>query len=261
MVDLWNLIWGKPQVDPRDLADAIERESRRHDLDFRTRVLIRDSTAALERYHGKEGFARWLASSPARDAIESIRREPLGPVGFPLLQEAIMPKTDPETVRQLLRELGLGVQRSVNLAIGGAVALILAGYLQRSSQDIDVVDEVPEDLRKQQVLLDDLAKRYQLQLTHFQSHDLPAGWEGRLHTLEPFGKLRVALVDVYDVFLGKLFSARSKDLDDLRVLLPSLDRQTIEWRLHESCGGLLAEASLKQQAERNWFILVGQPLP
>jgi hypothetical protein len=262
MTELWDLVWGKPQVDPRALADAVEGVAWRNpELDFRTRLLIRDSVVALERFWGKDHLEGWLRASPAREMIERVRREPLGAPGFPFLHEVLVERTDPETVRQYLRELGLHLHQPVRLAIGGSIALILPGYLQRATQDIDVVDEVPAELREQHALLEDLSRRYQLRLTHFQSHYLPAGWETRLHTLEPFGKLQAALVDVSDVFLGKLFSARTKDLDDLRILLPAFDRQALPRLLRERCASLLAERSLREQAERNWYILTGETLP
>jgi hypothetical protein len=261
MADLWNVVWGKPQVDPTTLADAIESESLTADLDFRTRLLIRDATRALERCWGRDRVAEWLRQSCAGAAIERIRQESLGETGFPILQEVLVDRTDPETVRQYLRELGVRLRHPARIAIGGSIALILPGYLQRATQDIDVVDEVPVELREQNALLDQLARSYQLQLTHFQSHFLPTGWQARLHTLEPFGKLQASLVDVGDVFLSKLFSARTKDRDDIRLLLPGLDRQTITRRLHDHCGALLAEPVLRRQAEENWYILTGEPLP
>jgi hypothetical protein len=261
MANLWDVIWGKPQVDPATLADAIERESQGADLDFRTRLLIRDATQALERCWGSERLESWLRHSQAGSSIERIRQEPLGEVGFPLLQEVLVDRTDPETVRQFLRELGMRLSRPLRIAIGGSIALILPGYLHRATQDIDVVDEVPAELREQHAVLEDLARRYQLHLTHFQSHFLPSGWETRLHTLEPFAMLQPALVDVGDVFLSKLFSARTKDRDDLRLLLPGLDRAEIVRRLHDHCGALLAEPILRRQAEENWYILTGEPLP
>ena len=107
----------------------------------------------------------------------------------------------------------------------------------------------------------DLAARYGLNLTHFQRHYLPSGWEHRLHYHDTYGELQVYLVDVYDVFLSKLFSQRDKDRADLRLLLPSLERETIVRRLREHCAGLLAEERLRQAAEHNWYILTGETLP
>jgi hypothetical protein len=137
--------------------------------------------------------------------------------------------TSPDAIHSYLRELATHVHRPVRLVIGGSVALILEGLLSRSTEDIDIVDEVPAEVRQQHALLEQLRQDHGLQLAHFQSHFLPSGWEVRLHSLEPVGRVEVALVDRYDIFLGKLFSARRKDRNDLRTLLPVLDLETILW--------------------------------
>jgi hypothetical protein len=133
--------------------------------------------------------------------------------------------------------------------------------LSRSTQDIDIVDEVPAEVREQHQLLSRLAKRYGPQLTHFQSHFLPAGWEARLHSLGSFGAMQAFGVDVHDVFLSKLFSSREKDLDDLRLLLPQLEREVVARRPGETCGRLVAAAALRANADRNWYVLTGKALP
>jgi hypothetical protein len=259
--DLWGLVWGKPSVDPQALADAIDREAARGELDYRTRLLIRDGVDALEGYWGAERCRRWLAGCAARERIEAVRREAFDRVGYPSLRERLMETTTPETIEQFLRELSLSVHRPTRLAVGGSASLILTRRLARATEDVDVVDEVPEEIRQQHRLLDRLRQTYGLHLAHFQSHFLPAGWQSRLHSLPPFGKLQVSLVDVHDVFLGKLFSARDKDRDDLRLLLPSLDRQALEGKMIASCSAFLADQALRKHAEENWYVLTGEPLP
>ena len=101
--------------------------------------------------------------------------------------------------------------------------MILNGYLQRATEDIDIVDELPANLRTQYQFLQELEAQYGLQLTHFQSHYLPAGWEQRLQLVGTFGMLEVLAVDGYDAFIAKLFSDRRKDKEDLRAILPHLD--------------------------------------
>src|SRR5262249_29433436 len=147
------------------------------------------------------------------------------------------------------------------MAIGGSASLILGGHLSRVTEDVDVVDDVPEELRQQHALLERLRKTYGLHLAHFQSHYLPSGWQDRLHSLEPFGKLQASLVDVYDVFLSKLFSGRDKDRDDLRLLLPALDRETLKAKLLATCAAFLADETLREHAEANWYVLTGERLP
>jgi hypothetical protein len=261
VADLWGLVWGKPEIDPDALAEAIRQTAGREGLDYRTRLLVRDSVEALAAHWGPRRFARWLSDCGAQGSIEAIRRQRFEKVGFPSLAERLVEATQPETVRQFLRELGAHFTRPVRLAIGGSIALILPGYLSRATEDIDIVDEIPAEVRGERATLDRLRAAYGLQLTHFQSHYLPSGWEERLHSLEPFGQLQAHLVDVYDVFLSKLFSQRDKDRADLRLLLPSLERETIVRRLRETCAGLLGEERLRQAAEHNWYVLTGEALP
>src|SRR5271165_4495940 len=120
MLDLWNLVWGKPEIDPDSLADAIEASVAQPDLDYRTRLLIRDATAALELRWGPGRMRQWLDRSAARIKIESIRQQMQDPPGFPSLQERLMESTRPETIRAYLRDLGSHIHRPARIAIGGA---------------------------------------------------------------------------------------------------------------------------------------------
>lgn len=266
--DLWSLIWGKSEIDPSSLAKAIETElssgasaPAENAPDFRTRVLIRDCTNLLREYWGNERLTKWIHSSSARAKLESIQNEELGETGFHLRKDQLVDSTQPETVREFLRELGIRADRPSKLEIGGSIALILGGYISRATADIDIADEVPVELRNQRELLDELAHRYNLILTHFQSHYLPEGWRDRLHDGGTFGSIQVLLVDVYDIFLGKLFSQRHKDLDDLRAIKPNLEQDELSNRLRTTCSALLREEELKRVAEQNWYILFGSTLP
>ena len=86
--DLWSLVWGKPQVDPSDLAFALEEQVNRPPLDFRTRLLIRDSVEALRNYWGPKRLAGWLSHCPTREKIESIS---------PTLREVVASHVEPVT--------------------------------------------------------------------------------------------------------------------------------------------------------------------
>jgi hypothetical protein len=260
--DLWSLVLDRQQIDPQDLTAAIEDQIIREDLDYRTRVLIRDSVKALRHYWGPERLAAWLKASPVGQRIESICNQKWDDDrGFPSLMRRVMDVTRPETIQQFLREIGQHVRRSLKLEIGGSGAMILLGHLAKKTDDIDVVDEVPAEIRSQYQLLDELAQRYGLEITHFQRHYLPMGWENRLHFAGTFGALSVYLVDVYDVFLSKLFSRRTKDRDDLRELAPQLDKEILVRKLKESTQSMLAAPDLRENAEKNWYVLYGEPLP
>lgn len=259
--DLWSLVLDQSHVDPRELTEAIVEQVLRGDLDYRTRLLIRDSLNALRRYWGPQRLTSWLAATPVSSTLDSIWHEDLGRVGFPFLDEQIMEPTRPEHIRQFLRDLGSQLHRPARLALGGSGALILKGYLLRRTQDLDVVDECPAEIRALGDRLSAIEKRHRLLLGHFQSHYLPSGWEQRTHTLEPFDLLTVYAVDAYDVFLSKLCSSREKDLDDLRTVAPKLEKEVLVRRLQDTASGLLAQTDLREKAEHNWYVLYGEALP
>ena len=52
-----------------------------------------------------------------------------------------------------------------------------------------------------------------------------------------------------------------EDRDDLRMLKPQLDKDTLIRKLKDTTGSMLAAESLRQRAEQNWYILYGEPLP
>lgn len=256
--DLWSLVQHQQHIDPRDLTAAIEDQVARHDLDYRSRVLIRDSLKALRHYWGTERVAAWLDSSPRGKEIETVCQGPWDDDrGFPSLMRRVMDVTRPETIRQFLQDLAKSIRRPLRLYIGGSAALILPGLLSRHTEDIDVVDEVPPEIRSEYRLLDELKQIHQLELRHY----LPMGWEKRVHSIEPIGDLDIYLVDVYDVFLSKLFSARVKDRQDLKTLAPQLDKERLVQLLKETTQSMLASSELRDRAQHNWYALFGEELP
>lgn len=260
--NLWGIYYNRQHLDPRDLTKAIEDQVRSGDLDYRTRLLIRDSLVALESYWGLERLRTWVNASPVRQELEEIRQYWFDDeTGFPSLRKRVMDVTRPETIRQFLQDLSKKVRRPVRLDIGGSAALILPGYLFRHTEDIDVVDEVPAELRTQHDLLADLKEVHKLELTHFQSHYLPMHWDQRVHWFEAFGDLQVYLLDIYDVFLSKLFSARTKDRQDLKSLASQLEKKKLVQLLQDTCQSMLAAPGLREKAENNWYMLFGENLP
>jgi hypothetical protein len=259
--DLWTLTRGTPQVDPVRLAAAVEREALGDRLDFRTRLLIRDSVNALIQHWGPERVGAWLRASPASARIEAVRGDDLGAPGFPTLASRLMETTTPDQILSFLRELGTTIHRPARIHVGGSAALIALGVLSRHTDDIDVVDEVPAEVRGEHDLLERLSKRYGLYLAHFQSHYLPSRWEQRVRSLGTLGRLEVFAVDVYDIAVSKLFSSREKDRDDLRLLASHLDKDQLATRLREDGKALAGEGRLREAATKNWYIVYGEPLP
>jgi uncharacterized nucleotidyltransferase DUF6036 len=178
---------------------------------------------------------------------------------FPSLLDRLGTSMKKATIEQYLRELGEELQKPTDVIIGGSSALILQGLLSRNTEDIDLVDQVPEPIRALHKWREKANQRYGLLMAHFQSHYLPQGWEKRVHSTAPFGKLRVFLVDPIDIFVGKTFSKRDKDLDDLRDLSQVLPKTQIDQRLSEA-RQLWSDSGRRQQGERNYYIVYGERL-
>jgi len=172
-----------------------------------------------------------------------------------------MEPTRAESILEFLEELGGRLRTPSRVDIGGSAVLIVRRLLVRSTDDIDVVDELPPALRHEHALLGDLAQRYGLRLAHFQSHYLPSGWQLRVESFGRFGQLETYLLDPYDVCVSKLFSQRTKDLDDLRHLKHHIDKERLAQRLVSAGGSLRGEERLRAAAELNWRVLFGEPLP
>jgi hypothetical protein len=263
--ELWSVAQGAPHVDAQRLARAVEDAVVDNDLDYRTRLLMRDSLRALEAHWGADRFKKWLHHSPRRKDIE-LACDPAffdasEDRGFRSLERRVMDVVRPEQIQGLLRELSEHITKPTRIVIGGSGALILAGQLSRNTDDVDVVNEVPAELRAKPQLLDDLVDIHKLRLAHFQSHYLPDKWERRIRSVGVFGDLQVFAVDAHDVFVGKLFSVRKKDRMDLHALVSKLDREIIRRRVQECTAGLRSDERLLDAAKQNWYVLFGDQLP
>lgn len=259
--DLWSLIRGKPYIEADLLPHAIEEQIQNNDLDYRTRLLIRDTVHALQSYWGERRVQAWLKASPVRAKIEAICQEEFDKVGFPSIGRRLVKPIEPDTIQQFLTGIGNRIRRPVRVFVGGSAVLILGGYLRRPTDDVDVVDEVPAEIRENHTLNQELEDRYGLRMAQFQQHYLPMGWQQRAHSVGRFGNLDVSLLDVHDVALSKLFSIRAKDISDLVVVFPQLNRETLLQRLRENCQSMLAASDLRQRVEKNWSELTGESLP
>lgn len=266
---LWTVALKTPHVDADTLACAIEAAVQDDaEFDYRTRLLVRDSVAALNSHWGDEKYQAWLNRSPQRQRIEQICAIARAQAeadnddrGFSTLTRKIVDVTKPEDIVEFFRVLARRVRRPAKLVIGGSVALMLSGLLSRRTDDVDVVNEVPADIRNEHELLEALTQQFNLKLAHFQSHYLPRGWEQRLRPFQSFDDIEVSLVDPYDVLISKLCSKRLKDLADLRALKPQIDRSVLASRLTNDGQTLMSEQRLREAAKDNWYILFGEDLP
>jgi hypothetical protein len=142
---LWNLTTGRPQISPVALGAAISACMEDRNLDFRTRLLIRDSLDALENHWGRQRLDDWLNSISNPKISEDVRAWDLGRIGFPSLESRFMEPIQAQTVRQFLEDLGAHVRKPTRLEIGGAIALIVTGNLSRSTSALgpELAEAIP----------------------------------------------------------------------------------------------------------------------
>lgn len=261
LLDPWKLVWGQPYIDCQTLALAIEQDLQRNrQPDYRTRLLVRDATMAIRSYWGTRKFSRWLAVSPVGQQIREILDEDLGEPGFPSIRRRLVASIDSPQIRQIFELLGRAIRDPVEVYIAGSIPTLIKGLTARPTEDIDFVDEVPAEVRRQRALLRRIKVEFGLTLGHVQSHYLPAHWQDRRQWLGNFGELRVYVLDEYDIFVSKLSSKKKKHQDDLRVLALKLDRDVAKSRLLTYGRAFLDDPRSRAQIEENWRFIFQEPL-
>ena len=259
--DPWRLVWGQPYIDSSTLAAAIVSDLQRHpEPDYRTRLLVRDAAEAIRSFWGAAKFQRWLAASPVRERLRAILKERFPETGFPSIRRRLVNSIGENEVKQIFTLLGQNVHERVEVYIAGSVPTLIEGLTARTTEDIDIVDEVPAEIRKQRAVLRKIESDYGLRLGHVQSHYLPLGWQKRRRFLGDFGGLRIYLVDTYDIFVSKLSSKQQKHKDDLRVLAAKLDKEIARRRLFDAGRVFLDDPRQRLQIEANWQFIYQEPL-
>jgi hypothetical protein len=259
--DLWDLIWGQPYIDAARLAREIELGLKDALApDFRSRLLVRDAATALRSFWGAKRFDLWLRASSVGESIRHILSEDLGETGFPFIRRRLVASIGAVEIKQIFDLLGRKIHDRIEANIAGSIPTLMKGMTARPTADIDFVDEVPAEIRKQRGVVKKIEDEYGLKLTHVQSHYLPTNWEQRRHYLGDYGGLRVYLVDEYDIFVSKLSSAREKHKQDIRVLAGVLDKETARRRLLTDGKVFIDEPKLRRRIEENWQFIYQEPL-
>jgi hypothetical protein len=256
---LWLITRGRPQVDPAELSSAIVEQIEANDLDYRSRLLIRDSLVALRDFWTPHRFSQWWDNCPVRAQIEEIAADSYDKVGFPSLRKRLRDKTPPRQVETLLRAIGACLREPCSFWVTGTAGLILHDRLQYGIDAITIVSELPEALARSRVPLEAFRAKYGLAVSSLPAHYLPPGWQERARPYAQYGKLRVWVTDPADAFVCKLFSNRIEDLCVLRIV--DVDYYVVRGRFMECCGSFLETPNLRETAERNWQILFGESLP
>src|SRR5207245_2476239 len=128
-----------------------------------------------------------------KNRIHTILQEELGPPGYRNIRRRLVSNVGSNEIHQIFSLLGERVQDSIDVYIAGSIPTLIQGLTARPTDDIDIVNEVPAQIRKQADLLKRIRSEYGLTLGHVQSHYLPANWQQRRRFLGDFGGLHVYL--------------------------------------------------------------------
>jgi hypothetical protein len=126
---------------------------------------------------------------------------------------------------QALERLGTLCAPGTEIVLGGGAALILAGYIDRGTEDGDVIHSTPR-----------LADLEDVLAIVAEEHDLPGAWLndgvkawadvlppdflGRLEEVGVFTNLRVRRLGRRDLLVMKFFALRAQDLEDISAMAP-----------------------------------------
>jgi hypothetical protein len=259
--DPWELVWGQPYIDSQTLATAIQEDLQRNpNPDFRTKLLVRDAARAIKSFWGPKKFGRWLEESPAGEAIGALLMENLGKVGFHFIRRRLVANVTRDQIEQILELLGQRIYERLEINIAGSIPTLLEGLTFRPTDHIDFVNEVPQEIRRQKAAVDQIKNEFSLRLGHVHSRYFPANWMSRRQYLGDFGGIRAYLVDPSDIFVSKLSSKQEKHKDDLRVMAPKLDRDSVKQRLMTDGKAFLDDPIQRPTIEENWRFIFREPL-
>jgi hypothetical protein len=136
--DLWSIV-RNPYVDAALLADAIIEQIHQGDLDYRSRLLIRDSLKALEHRWGAQRFNHWITAFSIHPQLATIYHETFEKTGFSTLEKRVMEFTTQQDLEEMFRAIGSHLRSPINcidIARLAGSANGRCGYRRRSSQSV-----------------------------------------------------------------------------------------------------------------------------
>lgn len=259
---LWRIVTRSSSISPKALLVRLANALRTPDPDPRSIVLMRECFGALGRTLGRNFVAQKIAGH-AETAVDlrlmqDITSHSIEPNKFPSILPRLIEPISAQNVIECLRDVSTQLRERVSIVVGGSSVLLLKHLIERATENIDVLDELPEELRDQHAVLDDIKARHRLSITHAASHYLPTGWNTRTWSLDKFGPLDVRVVDPIDLLVSKLFSKRAKDFRDVKDCWDLIDHAEFRQRLSQDTHLLRGNSEVLAAAVRNWFVLTGE---
>ena len=258
-IDGWSLVASRAPIPEDALIPALRRTAvLEPDRCYRTRMMVHDALDAMAARLGEAEVRRRVGDDEAGRSLAADWADEYDKEGFWSIKFRIVEPVTPDLILTMLRELGNKLRRPASINVGGSCSLILAEVLSRPTNDVDVVNELPDVIRNDHELVNFIADKYNLRPTHFASHYLPDNWEFRTRSLGRLGRLDVKVVDPIDVIAGKFFSKRQKDGKDLLAVWPRVDHDVLRDRLEFNTADLRKEQRLLDAARHNWYIFTGR---
>lgn len=124
-----------------------------------------------------------------------------------------------------LERLGTLCGAGTEIVLAGGAALILAGYIERGTDDGDVIHSEPKLADLEDVLAivaeeRDLPGAWLNDGVKAWADVLPPDFPDRLEEVGWFGNLRVRRLGRLDLLVMKFFALRAQDLEDISAMAP-----------------------------------------
>jgi len=166
-----------------------------------------------------------------------------------------LPKPWPD----FLKEIDSAISRPVDLHCIGGFVLTASYGLPRSTGDLDYVQVIPQDAAAE---IEDLAglgsviaRKYRLFLQSVGIADLPDGYASRAQELQlGLSRLRLWVLEPYDLLLSKLPRNSPKDREDATYLIQKLelDFQTFYSRWQQEMAPWIANRGRHELTIQLW---------
>lgn len=251
--ELWRMAWRYRAISPTQLTELLPIALPAA-KDERSRMLIRDAMNAL-RDRNQDAALR---SHPDYALLEAIRTTEFDKVGFRTLGSRLMEPTTPAQIERFFRELGRRVRTHTVLYVAGSAVLLANRLIVRHTTYVDVINEIPASIREDHEIIDTVERATQLRLAHTASHYYPKGWRNRTSSYGVFDLLDVRFIDPIDQLVGKLFSKRDRDAQDVKDAWDGIDQNAFRDRLQRTTHELRQVERVQSNALETWYILTGE---
>jgi hypothetical protein len=170
-------------------------------------------------------------------------------------------RTIPEPWHSFFLEIDRGLEQETGLEILGGFVITQVYGSPRTTADIDVVSINPRRLSQKLMEIagegSSLHQKYKVYLDSARIAPLPENYEDRLMELvvEAFAKLRLFVLDPYDIALAKIERNIQRDRDDVKYLarIVPFDLSVLKERYENELRPILGNPSREDLTIKLWI--------